>query len=162
MSEIVRQETSSEETTSQGSHELDASPWLRVESTLMSTARLIREAYDEALKPLDLNLTNASLLAYVVEHGDMTQTALAERLGIGRAAAGSVIDRLEKKGLVERLADPVDRRVWLVAATDDGKEVAAEIARIDESVRRRLRLGIDRHERQLLAKLLLRMQRNLK
>ena len=45
-------------------NELDAPPWLRVESTLMSTARLIREAFDTRLKPLDLNLTQASLIAY--------------------------------------------------------------------------------------------------
>ena len=48
-----------------GGHELDAPPWLRVESTLMATARAIHDAYDHRLAPLDLSLNTASLLAYV-------------------------------------------------------------------------------------------------
>ena len=87
-------------------NELDAPPWLRVESTLMATARLIREAFDSRLKPLDLNLTQASLLAYVAELGATTQTGLAEKMGTGRAAMGTVVDGLEKRGLIERHPDP--------------------------------------------------------
>jgi MarR family transcriptional regulator, transcriptional regulator for hemolysin len=155
MSEIIPTEIG------QPGHELDTPPWLRVESTLMSTARLMRDAYDSALAGIDLNLTTASLLAYVVEQGATTQTVLAERLGVGRAAAGSAVDRLEQRGLVERRSDRDDRRVWLIAPTDEGKELAAKVADIDISIRRALRLGIDRHERQMLASLLVRLQRNL-
>ena len=104
----------------------------------MSTARSIRTAFDEALTVLDLNLTSSMLLMFVVEHGGQTQTALAERLNVGRAAAGSIVDRLEERGLVERHADIDDRRVWVVAATDSGKELGAEISAIDVDVRRRL------------------------
>jgi hypothetical protein len=32
-------------------HELDSPPWLRVESTLMATARLVRTAFDARLAP---------------------------------------------------------------------------------------------------------------
>ena len=99
-------------------NELDAPPWLRVESTLMSTARLIRDAFDARLKPLDLNLTQASLLAYVAEFGATTQTRLADQLGTGRAAMGTVVDGLERRGLIERHPDPDDRRVWRVDVTD--------------------------------------------
>ena len=142
-------------------HELDSPPWTRIEATLMSTARSIRVGFDDALAALDLNLTSAMLLMFVVEHGGQTQTALAERLDVGRAAAGSIVDRLEERGLVERHADVDDRRVWVVEATDAGKELSVKIAEIDVDVRRKLRTGIDRSERQLLASLLLRMQENL-
>lgn len=127
----------------------------------MATARLMREAYDRALLELGLNLTEASLLAYVVESGPMKQTLIADHLGIGRAAAGNVIDRLERRSLVERRSDENDRRVWLVAPTDAGSELAARVTEIDVHLRQRLRLGIDRHERQMLANLLVRLQRNL-
>ena len=63
-------------------NELDSPPWLRVESTLMATARLVREAFDARLVPLDLNLTQASLIGYVAEFGAAPQTRLADRLGI--------------------------------------------------------------------------------
>lgn len=142
-------------------NELDASPWLRVESTLMSTARLIREAFDARLEPLDLNLTQASLIAYVAEFGATTQTRLADRLGIGRAAIGSVIDRLERRQLVARHPNPDDRRVWLVDVSDDGRALAREIARVDERLRGELRHGIGREERQALSWVLTRLQHNL-
>jgi len=164
MSETVSGKTTEPGPTHAGTasgHELDASPWQRVESTLMATAGLMRDTYDRALTPLDLNLTEASLLAYVVESGPLKQTSIADHLRIGRAAAGNVIDRLQGRGLVERRADESDRRVWLVAATTEGRTLAEQITAIDVDLRNRLRLGIDRHERQMLASLLVRLQRNL-
>ena len=112
-------------------HELDSPPWLRVESTLMATARLVRVAFDTRLAPLDLNLTQASLLGYVNEFGATTQTDLADHLGIGRAAIGSVIDRLQARGLIERQPRLEDRRVWLVAITESGVEKVEDQLGID-------------------------------
>ena len=142
-------------------NELDAPPWLRVESTLMATARLIREAFDARLKPLDLNLTQASLLAYVTEFGATTQTGLAEKMGTGRVAMGTVVDGLEKRGLIARHPDPDDRRVWRVDITDDGRELAARVVGVDEVLRGELRHGIGREERQALSWVLTRLQVNL-
>lgn len=142
-------------------NELDAPPWLRVESTLMATARLVREAFDARLVPLDLNLTQASLIGYVAEFGATTQTQLADHLGIGRAAIGSIIDRLERRGLVERQPDPTDRRVWRVEITAAGREMSARISEVDEVLRAELRHGIGREERQALSWVLTRLQQNL-
>jgi DNA-binding MarR family transcriptional regulator len=142
-------------------HELDSPPWLRVESTLMSTARLLRTAFDARLAPLDLNLTQASLLGYVAEFGATTQTDLADHLGIGRAQIGSVIDRLEARGLVERRPKPDDRRVWLVAITDEGLALADRVNEVDTVLRAELRRGIGREERQALAWVMTRLQQNL-
>ena len=142
-------------------NELDAPPWLRVESTLMATARLIRDAFDDRLKPLDLNLTQASLLAYVCDFGATNQTRLADRLGTGRAAIGTVIDQLERRGLVQRQPNPDDRRVWLVAITDAGRDLTTRVHDVDEVLRGELRHGIGREERQALSWVLTRLQQNL-
>lgn len=142
-------------------HELDAPPWLRVESTIMAAARQIRCLYDERFACLDLNLSQASLLAYVNEFGANTQTALAERMGLGRAATGTVIDQLEARNLLERMPDPEDRRVWLIATTEAGAALVERIGQIDEVVRTQLRTGISRADRQQLASVLVRIQDNL-
>lgn len=147
--------------TSLTNNELDAPPWRRVESTLMATARLIREAFDARLEAVDLNLTQASLLAYVAEFGATSQTQLADQMGIGRAAIGNVIDRLEARSLVERQPDPDDRRVWRVDLTDDGRVLAKQVVEIDEVLRAELRHGIGREERQALSWVLSRLQQNL-
>jgi DNA-binding MarR family transcriptional regulator len=143
------------------SHELDAPPWLRVESTLMATASAIHAAYDQRLAPLGVTLSQASLLAYISDFGPVTQTRAAEHLGQGRAVTGTQVDKLEGLGLVERLPDPDDRRVWLVAITDAGRELATAIAEVDRELRSELRAGISRADRQTLAGLLVRLQHNL-
>ncbi|MEO1061071.1 MAG: MarR family transcriptional regulator [Actinomycetota bacterium] len=143
------------------SHELDAPPWLRVETTLMATARALRQAYDRRLEPLGLHLSQASLLAYVAEVGSQPQTRIAERLGLGRAATGSMIDALEARDLVRRGPDPDDRRVWLVEITAAGKELADRVADVDQTLRRELRAGTTKQDRQQLAAILLRLQANL-
>ncbi len=143
------------------SHELDAPPWLRVESTIMATARAIRQSYDKRFNDLDLNLSEASVLAYVAEHGALSQTQIAKSLGLGRAATGALIDVLEDRALVQRQTDPDDRRVWLVEITITGKELVEEVYVRDQILREPLRNGITRQERQQLAAVLVRLGNNL-
>ena len=142
-------------------HELDAPPWLRVESTLMAAAGAIRQAYDTRLAPLGLTLSLASLLAYVSDFGPVSQTRAAEHLGQGRASTGAQVDRLEQLGHVERQPDPDDRRVWRVAITPSGRELVGRVTEVDGVLRAELRSGISRAERQQLAAVLVRLQRNL-
>jgi len=142
-------------------HELDAPPWLRVESTLMSAARGIRRAYDLRLAELGMNLSEASLLAYTLESGPLMQADLARHMGVGRAAMGSLIDGLEGRGWVERRPKPGDRRVWLVAITPAGEQAAEQVTKIDERLRSELRDGISRKERRELNHLLNRLRENV-
>ncbi len=142
-------------------HELDAPPWLRVELTLMSLARGIRRAYDLRLDELDLNLSEASVLAYAQAFGPIKQADLAKRLGVGRAAMGSVIDVLEGRGFAERRPKPGDRRVWMVATTPSGAAMAERISKIDERLRTELRSGVSRKERRELTQLLNRLRDNV-
>ena len=147
--------------TESSKHELDAPPWLRVESTLMSLARGIRRAYDLRLDELELNLSEASVLAFTEESGPIMQAELAKKLGVGRAAMGSVIDGLEERGLVERRSKPGDRRVWMVATTCEGASMAERISKIDERLRIELRFGVSRKERRELTQLLNRLRENV-
>jgi len=142
-------------------HELDAPPWRRFEATLMATSKLLRRAYDTRLADIGLNLSEACLLAYVVEHGPLTQTQVAGRIGMGRAPAGAIIDNLSGHGLLVRLPRETDRRVWLLKATRPGVELAARIADVDLKLRSEFREGLTRAERQQLAGTLIRLQQNL-
>ncbi len=126
----------------------------------MSAARDIRLAYDNCFESLELNLSQASMIGYIAENGPLNQTQLAAALVLGRAATGSVVDQLEARGLVQRVPDLDDRRVWLVENTPDGVKAATKIVSVDEQLRSRIRVGITREERQQLADLLMRMSAN--
>jgi DNA-binding MarR family transcriptional regulator len=142
-------------------HELDAPPWRRFESTLMATSKSIRRAYDLRFSEIGLNLSEACLLEYVVEHGPITQTSVAERIGMRRASAGTIIDNLCERKLLRRLPDSNDHRVWLLSSTPDGLLLAERIALVDHALRADLRKNLSRAERDQLAITLLRIQLNL-
>ncbi len=142
-------------------HELDAPPWRRVESTIVSTAGDLRALYDQRFAAIDLTLSLASLLCYLDDFGPVTQTRAADHLRQGRAVTGNQIDRLEARSLIERQPDSTDRRVWLVRLTPEGEQLAAAAVDIDVVVRRELRAGVSREERQALANVLVRLQRNI-
>lgn len=136
-------------------------PWTRVESALMDTARTLRQSFDRRFSMLDLNLSQAMALALMAEFGPHTQTRIAERLSLGRAATGTCIDYLESRELVQRSPDPEDRRVWQVSCTSAGLDMADRVREIDNLMQAQVRDGLSREERQLLADLLLRIQHNL-
>jgi MarR family transcriptional regulator for hemolysin len=138
-----------------------AMPRETMESLLMASSRGLRRAYDNRLVGLGLKISEAYLLPHVHDQGPMTQTQLAENLGLGRAATGALVDALERKGLVERSPDPGDRRVWLVATTPAAAPVVEEITAIGSALRDQAWGGITRAERRQLTDTLRRLQDNL-
>jgi DNA-binding MarR family transcriptional regulator len=54
-------------------------------------------------------------------------SSVANVLRCDRSAVTWITDRLEERGYVERRADPNDRRVKLLALTDEGRRVREEI-----------------------------------
>jgi MarR family transcriptional regulator for hemolysin len=141
--------------------DLGAPPRQTMESLLMATSRALRRAYDNRLAGVGLKLSEAYLLGHVHTHGPMTQTQLAEGLGIGRAATGALIDALERKGLVERSAHADDRRVWLVASTKTAAPIVEEVIAVDSALRQQLWTGVSPAERRHLSETLQRIQGNL-
>jgi DNA-binding MarR family transcriptional regulator len=92
---------------------------------------------------VDLTPSRHRLLRVVAREPEpQRQTALAAALDVVPRSVTSLVDDLERAGLVERRPDPTDRRATLVAATDEGRAVLAEADR-----QRR------RHAEQLLARL---------
>ena len=76
---------------------------------------------------LDLSPMGLKLL-YVLEPGtEPPMSVLAETLFCDASNVTGIVDRLEARGLIERRDDPRDRRVKLIALTDDGVELRGQI-----------------------------------
>ena len=88
----------------------------RLRPVLTRIARRMRQAASGDLSP-----TQGAALATIDCHGPLTPSELAVRERIQRPTATRVLARLEEAGLVERTADPADRRSSLVTATGEGK-----------------------------------------
>jgi len=86
---------------------------------LMRTADLFRDADTRALRHHGLSIPARILLATLDEaEQPLSHSAIAERLFVTGASVTSLVDTLERKGLVRRVPDASDRRVMLVALTD--------------------------------------------
>jgi MarR family transcriptional regulator, transcriptional regulator for hemolysin len=121
----------------------------------------VRKAYDAHLAPLELNFSEAKILTSVRDvAGPLAQRELADRLQIGKAAMGTFIDGLERRGLVARIADPSDRRVWKIVLTEAASDVLLELDKIDECVRDLLRVGMSVEERRQISRLLQLVEAN--
>ncbi|RGE46848.1 MarR family transcriptional regulator [Comamonas testosteroni] len=59
-------------------------------------------------------------LSAVLRQPGIDQRTLARNIGFDTSTIGSVIDRLEARGLMQRNASPTDRRVRLLTLTEDG------------------------------------------
>lgn len=80
--------------------------------------------------PSELSRTSASLLRYLFDQGPQRVTTLAAREQVAQPTMSVIVKRLCARGLVERRADPVDRRATLVAITPLGAETLRERARL--------------------------------
>jgi len=88
----------------------------------------------------DLRFADGFVVQHLVE-GPVTIGALAERLGVTQQAASKSVADLERRGYVERTADPDDARARLVALTARGD------AAIDGARRHRAALTSELAER---------------
>ena len=62
-------------------------------------------------------------LSAVSRRPGVDQRTLARLIGYDTSTIGSVIDRLQTRGLVVRRSSPTDRRVWLLYPTDEGRSL---------------------------------------
>jgi DNA-binding MarR family transcriptional regulator len=70
----------------------------------------------------DLTLHQLRVLFHLHYHGDRTMGQISAKLQVSDPTATGVIDRLVERELVERAADPDDRRRVLVRLTASGRE----------------------------------------
>lgn len=84
-------------------------------------------------------LTSESITAlqHLVDAGPLTVAEAAAHLERSQSAMSEMIDRLERRGLVARVADQRDRRRTLVWLTDEGNTALSEAQEVLSEVRLR-------------------------
>lgn len=85
--------------------------------------RLFRKRFELATRDLGITGPQWRVLARIADRPGMNQMALASLLEVEAITIARQIDRLEKLGLVERRADPGDRRAWLLHLTPKAEPV---------------------------------------
>ena len=78
------------------------------------------------LKHSELSLLQGYALTYLFFKGPLKISELCDHMMVSLGAASQMVDRLEKLEMVERIADPEDRRVRKVVVLDKGKKFVQE------------------------------------
>ncbi|TCV99959.1 MarR family winged helix-turn-helix transcriptional regulator [Biostraticola tofi] len=119
------------------------------------TSRAMRLAIDRRLK--DLGLSQASWVAVAeiaAALAPLSQSELAQRLGVEGATIVTMVDRLVKAELVERIATPADRRKKLLVVTVAGKQLYEQVRTVADSLGKDIIDDIDPQEMKVAMRVL--------
>lgn len=124
-------------------------------------ARLRSSAYDQWIKPLSISRAQCGVLARMVDHDGLTQTQLADRLVVGKASLGAVLERLEARGWVQRQADPGDQRLRRVFLTDAGRLLINDMTALERAFNRKALARLSADERAITVRALQKMKSSI-
>jgi DNA-binding MarR family transcriptional regulator len=79
-----------------------------------------------------VSMTHMHVMWLLQHHGDLSMSRLAELLDVSFSNATGIIDRMEERGLVERVRVPDDRRVVLVRIGAKGIQALEETEAIKQ------------------------------
>ncbi|MFA7160156.1 MAG: MarR family transcriptional regulator [Kiritimatiellia bacterium] len=101
------------------------------------------------------------LLKYALSEG-LSQVALSRRLVVNKADMTGLVDRLERKKLVERSRDGADRRINLVKLTRQGRDMLLKVEKVYFTEVNRLFKGCSKTEIRAIIRGLELIRKNLR
>lgn len=138
-----------------------APPFQSVGFTLSRTGYAVSSGFSEVLAPLGLEPRDFALLRSVAASEGDTQQAVGKRLGIQPSRMVAFVDSLESRGLIERRANPRDRRARALYLTDAGSELLGSAFEAAVKYERELCAELSEDERGQLLALLQRVAEGL-
>ena len=128
---------------------------------LNEVARLYTRRFEERAQTLSLQLAQCKALLLLAENEGVSQTRLSKISEIDPASLVGVLDRLEANGWVQRRRRPSDRRVRLLAVTENAQPVLRLIWRVISETYVEALQGLSTDEIGTMAKVLARLHSNL-
>jgi DNA-binding MarR family transcriptional regulator len=139
-----------------------ANPTPSIALLMHDIARGVRYRFEARTRPLGVTRQQWQTLFAVSRMDGPTQSELAERLEVERITACRMVDRLSEAGLIERRADPNDRRVWRLHVTEKAAPLIGQLNEIAIEVEKDYLSALTPHEAATLAEYLLRIRQNMR
>ncbi|WP_394940676.1 MarR family winged helix-turn-helix transcriptional regulator [Psychromicrobium sp. YIM B11713] len=107
--------------------------WRSVQDAYLRTSNAIER---ELESQFDIGYNEFEILDLLAEYSaeQCRMKDLAIESPLTQSALSRIVDRLEKAGLVDRAACPLDRRSMIVGLSEKGREVYARAATVQRSV----------------------------
>jgi len=118
-------------------------PEMNLTIRIVMAGRRWRSLIDEHLRERGHSASRMEAMASIAySAAGTTQIQVAKRIGIEGPTLTRTLDMLEADGLVERLADPKDRRNKHMRLTQAGYEALADMFKVTQRLRKHLVSGI--------------------
>jgi DNA-binding MarR family transcriptional regulator len=136
-------------------------PQRQIGFLLRDLAQRYAARFEFHAQALSLTLPQCRVLVHLEQSPGLSQARLAKLANIDAMAMVRLLDHMETEGLVERLADPEDRRARRVVLTSRAQPVLDEIWRLSARTRDETFAGVAQDQRVLFETLLQRIHANL-
>lgn len=90
-------------------------------------ANMMQDRFNQNLKSADVTWPQWMVLNVLNQDLANTPATIADNIGVDRSAVTRLLDRLERKTLVHREHDKLDRRSVKIRITDQGADLMAEL-----------------------------------
>jgi len=110
--------------------------------------------FAERLAVLQLSPPDAGILRLLRTSAGISQQALSSRLQIHPSRLVAILDKLEKRRLIERKPNPDDRRLYSLQLTRDGIAILEQLGKVAREHQEALLAALSSEERHNLAVLL--------
>lgn len=128
---------------------------------LNDTARLFRRAFNARVRDIGITALQWRMLMYLRRYEGIRQGPLADLIEVEPITLSRMVDRLVEAGLVERRADPADRRAWQLFLTPAASPLLDGVKQTTNALIAEASDGMTATEIQTLIELVARMRGNL-
>lgn len=125
-----------------------------IAAVLADAARLMRRSFDARARKIGVTRPQWQVLTVLRRHEGINQGRLADLLEVEAITVCRMVDRLEEAGLVDRRADPDDRRAWRLFLTDKAERLMDRLRPLAGEVVEEALAGLDAGERADLYRML--------
>ena len=124
-------------------------------------ARLFKRRFDEEARVHGLTLPQWRAMIEILRNEAITQVALASCIDTDPMTVSGILDRLEKRGLIERCTDPNDSRAKRSRLTESGQELVDTARNVGRAMYENALAGVSDAERAATMSALQRIRDNL-
>jgi MarR family transcriptional regulator for hemolysin len=128
---------------------------------LSNVARMMRTLADARARNHGMTRAQWMILVWLDRQPGMSQNEMAALIEVEPITVGRLIDRLERRGMVERRPDPADRRIWRLHLKPEAEPMLQEIAKARVELNAMMIAGLPKKDLDTTIDCLLQMKTNM-
>lgn len=127
---------------------------------IAETAHALRKAFDRRACGLGVTRAQWKVLFRLTREPGLRQIELADMLDVEPITLSRIVDRLEESGLLERVADPADRRAWRLHVTPKAKPLVEKLRALADEMTADAFAGVGAEDIETMRQVLVRVREN--